>query len=388
MTSLLRTAAFAALVSVCAAAEQKTDEKPAAQADKPAATAAAGAQTPTTGPATETAVTVNGKVITEADFNEMFEVGMQGRTLPPAQVEAYKKQYRGQIINMLIDIALFDAQADEAKVTVADEELVQKAESDLNQFARSQKLSKEDLASEVKRRTGMEIKEWIAKQVSDPFFKSMLRRIKLVEKKFPDQIKVTDEEVKERYEKNFETAYKEEAKVRASHILFMTKDKSDAEKAEAKKKAAEILIEAKKPGADFAALAKQHSECGSKDQGGDLNFFPRNNAMVEPFAAAAFAMKPGEISDVVETEFGYHIIKVTERREASTTSLEEAKDAIREQVRREKIGTEMQKYTAELRKDAKIVYPAGKEPATQPAMGMGGAMRPAARPTTRPAAGK
>lgn len=383
MTSLLQTAALAALVSFCAAADLRAQEN-AAAADKPAATAPADAKAPTTGPASETAVTVDGKAITEADFDQTFQsmIGLQARSMPPAQVEMIKRQHRADIMNILIESQLFETEADKEKVVVTNEDVAAKVKGDLDQYARTNKLSPEELDQQVQQRSGMDVKEFIAQRAADPFLKGMLRRAKLIEKKFPELIKVSDDEVKARYDKDLESTYKEEAKVRASHILFGTKGKTEAEKAEAKKKAEEVLAEVKKPGADFAALAQEYSDCPSKKNGGDLNFFPRQRAMVEPFAAAAFALKVGEISDVVETEFGYHIIKVTDRREANVTGLEEAKDDITEQIRREKIGTEMQNYAKELRKDAKIVYPPGKEPSTQPA---DAGMRPAARPATRPA---
>jgi parvulin-like peptidyl-prolyl isomerase len=75
----------------------------------------------------------------------------------------------------------------------------------------------------------------------------------------------------------------------------------------------------------FAAYAKEYSSCPSKKEGGDLNFFPRAGAMVEPFAKAAFAMKPYEMSDVVATEFGYHLIMVTARRQGAPKKFEEVK---------------------------------------------------------------
>ncbi len=392
MTSLLKTAAaFAVMISICAAADQKKDEKPAGLAVKPTTTAPAAGK-PASAPANETAVTVNGKTITEGEVDETFQAGLQGRSIPPAQVDMLKQRYRNQILNVLIDDQLFDAEAKKENVNVTTDEVAKKVEGDLDAYARQSKTSKDDIAKQIKQRTGMEMKDYVTKRAADPFLQRMLRRAKLIEKKFPEQVKVSDAEIKDNYDKNLETAYKEPAKVRASHILIGTRDKSDAEKAELKKKAQEVLVEVKKPGADFAALAKKYSDCPSKENGGDLNFFPREKAMVEPFAAAAFAMKVGDISDIVETEFGYHIIKVTDRREPSTTSLAEATPSIREQLRREKISAEMQKYTEALRKDAKIVYPKGKEPTTQPmGLGMGGmtrspGVRPGtARPATRPA---
>lgn len=381
MTSLLKTAAaFAVMISICAAADQKNDDKPAATAP---------ASQPATGPASETAVTVNGKAITEAQVDEMFEAGTRDRPVPAAQVPMLKQRYRSQILNVLIDDQLFEVEAKKENITVSEEEVAKRVESDLDAYARQSNTSREDLAKQVEQRTGMGLKDYIAKRAADPFLQRMLRRAKLVEKRYPEQLKVTEAEIKDHYEQNLESTYKEPAKVRASHILIGARGKNEAEKAEAKKKAEEVLAEVKKEGADFAELAGKHSDCPSKANGGDLNFFPREKAMVEPFAAAAFALKVGEISDVVETEFGYHIIKVTDRREASTTSLEEATAGIREQLHREKVNSEMKKYTEELRKDAKIEYPKGKEPATQP-MNLGMVRPPAGRttavrPSTQPA---
>jgi parvulin-like peptidyl-prolyl isomerase len=79
----------------------------------------------------------------------------------------------------------------------------------------------------------------------------------------------------------------------------------------------------------FSAYAKQYSVCPSKKDGGDLNFFPRAGAMVEPFAKAAFAVKPYEMTDVVVTEFGYHLVLVTVRRQGTPVKFEEVKEDVR-----------------------------------------------------------
>ena len=79
----------------------------------------------------------------------------------------------------------------------------------------------------------------------------------------------------------------------------------------------------------FSAYAKEYSVCPSKKDGGDLNFFPRAGAMVEPFAKAAFALKPFEMTDVVATEFGYHLILVTQRRQGTPKKFEEVKEDVR-----------------------------------------------------------
>src|SRR5439155_884361 len=108
--------------------------------------------------------------------------------------------------------------------------------------------------------------------------------------------------------------------IRASHILLKTEGKNDAD---VKAKAEGILKEAK-AGGDFAALAKKYSEDDSNaQQGGDLDYFTRGR-MVPEFDTAAFALAPGEVSGLVKTQFGYHIIKVTDRKPAITRDLKEA----------------------------------------------------------------
>ena len=150
-----------------------------------------------------------------------------------------------------------------------------------------------------------------------------------------------------------------------------------------------MLIEVKKPGADFAALAREHSSCPSgKRSGGDLGYFAKAR-MVPAFSEAAFAMKAGDISDVVETDFGYHIIKVTGRVAAGEAMpFDAVKDQIRTQLEQQKLRTVVDRYRGELKSKAKIVYPPGKEPPSQPAPRppmSRPAMRPGTSPASRPA---
>ena len=156
--------------------------------------------------------------------------------------------------------------------------------------------------------------------------------------------------------------------VRASHILIgieaENEEEAEARKAEAKAKIDAILIECRKEGADFAELAKQHSTGPSGPRGGDLGFFPKQ-AMVPEFADAAYAMQVGEISDPVLTQFGYHIILVTGRREAVVISLEQASPSIRDELRLEKVDPLRTEHLQTLRKDAEIVYAEGSAPETE-----------------------
>jgi peptidyl-prolyl cis-trans isomerase D len=146
-----------------------------------------------------------------------------------------------------------------------------------------------------------------------------------------DKMTVTPQEVEARYKESLQV-YSTPEQVRASHILFKTEGKDEGV---VKKQAEAVLARAKK-GEDFASLAKKFSEDDTnKDKGGDLDYFGRG-VMAKEFEDAAFAMQPGQISDLVKTTFGFHIIKVADKKAASTRPLEEVRGLITDTIKREK----------------------------------------------------
>ncbi len=149
------------------------------------------------------------------------------------------------------------------------------------------------------------------------------------------QITVSDADIKSYYDDNATKRYTEEEQRRASHILIKAdKDASAADKTAAKEKAEKLLAQVRKSPSDFAKLAKAHSQDpGSAERGGDLDFFSKG-MMVPPFEEAAFKLKQGEISDVVQSEFGYHIIQLTAIKPARIKSLDEVKDQIAAEIKK------------------------------------------------------
>ncbi len=142
-------------------------------------------------------------------------------------------------------------------------------------------------------------------------------------------IEIPDAEVEAFYQQNI-AQYTTPAQVRASHILLQIDGKDENTVRAA---AEDVLKQVRAPGADFAALAKQYSEDESnKDRGGDLDYFPRGR-MVAEFENAAFAMKPGDVSDLVKTQFGFHIIKVVDSQPEVVRPLAEARPEIVDQLR-------------------------------------------------------
>jgi peptidyl-prolyl cis-trans isomerase D len=155
---------------------------------------------------------------------------------------------------------------------------------------------------------------------------------------------VSAQEVKQWYDDNIQQ-YSTPEQVRASHILFETEGKDEAA---VKKEAEAVLAKAKAPGADFAKLAAEHTdEEAGKTRGGDLDFFGKDQ-MVPEFSQAAFAMKQGEISDLVKTQYGFHIIKLTDRRAAAVRPLAEVHAQIEDQLKWERAQAEAQRTANDL----------------------------------------
>jgi parvulin-like peptidyl-prolyl isomerase len=153
-------------------------------------------------------------------------------------------------------------------------------------------------------------------------------------------------------EDEIQKAYREDKTASVRHILLSTEGKSDQEKVEIHKKMEEILAKAKS-GEDFGELARQYSEDpGSKDNGGLYEDFGRGR-MVKSFEEAAFSVLVGEISPIVETEFGYHIIKVVDRKK-ETRPLEEARPELEARLKREKKTGVYQSYLAKLKESAEF----------------------------------
>jgi peptidyl-prolyl cis-trans isomerase C len=309
-------------------------------------------------PANSIAVTVNGVDITEVEVQkivkpQLAKMAQQNKQLPPAFAQAFEKQIKQQILDKMIVIQLLDEKVKETNIVIADEEVT----TQIQQIASAQKppLSLEELKNIVESQ-GFAFDDWKNE------IRKQLGQQKLFKSQFPESINITEEDAKKHYDEN-PTQFETKEQVRASHILITPKAEAadpNQEKARAKAKAEDLLKQIKE-GADFTALAKANSDCPSAAKGGDLDFFGKGQ-MVPPFDKAAFAMETGKISDLVETRFGYHIIKVTDRKEAGTTSFEQAKAGLIQQLTQKKQAEMTQKYIDSLKAAANIVYPPGKEP--------------------------
>jgi peptidyl-prolyl cis-trans isomerase C len=302
----------------------------------------------------DVAVTVNGTAITEGEV--AAEVQQMASRMPPQYLEQNRDRIRQQTLDRMIVMRLLDEKIKATGIVVTEKEVSEQ----INQIAAQQGMSLDDFKAMLKTR-GMNFDEW-KKQMQ---FERRVQFQKLFEAEFAAQLSVTDNDANNYYAANIKQ-YATPQQVKASHILIKPDPNGDPNEGKVKALAkAQDLLKQVKAGADFAELAKANSSCPSSTKGGDLGFFGKGR-MVPAFDKAVFALNVNEVSDVVETRFGYHIIKATDHKEASTKSFAEAKEDIIKMLKQRKQGELAQKYVASLKAQANIVYPPGKEPRPTP----------------------
>ena len=284
---------------------------------------------------------VNGSAITQEDLNRELEnakarLEQFGNPKEGFSIEEMKKEVLENLIKrellyqkskeqgIVIDKATIDEKIEPVKKRFASEEEFQTALA-------SKGLSEKLLRAQVEQ--GMATKQLLDQEVIQ-------------------KIIVPEEEIRAYYDNNPDF-FKQPERFHTRHILVtMEEGWDDAKKAEARKKIEEIKKRLEK-GEDFAALAKESSDCPSKEKGGDLGYVSRGQ-MVKPFEDAVFSMKPGERSDIVETRFGLHLIEVLEITPPSQIPYDEIKGKIEAFLKREKTEQELELYVDQLKEKAKI----------------------------------
>lgn len=300
------------------------------------------AVTTKTGPAVnsqEAVARVNGTVISAVELKRASKIMMSGQRGEPITPDQ-QKELDKQAVQQLISAELLYQAGQKIEVKDLDKQVEEKLVKGKARFANDQ-----DFAKAIK---DLEMDE---KDLRD-YTRRDLVISNFVEKTIVPKVTVSEADAKKFYDENPDKFTKPEA-VKASHILLGVDPKAtDAEKKVAREKAEKLRKELT-AGADFAVLAKGNSTCPSSQQGGDLGFFGKGQ-MVPAFEKAAFALKPGEISDVVETQFGYHIIKVTDKKAAEKVEFKEARPRIEDYLKNQKVGAAVNDYLVEARKTAKI----------------------------------
>jgi peptidyl-prolyl cis-trans isomerase C len=306
---------------ICGCSKSTTEAATAAPAS-----AAAGSQVTSATPAKpvpaqipDVVARVNGEAVTKTDFDRAVQ-NLEARAGGPIPAEQRDQVLRG-VLDQIIGYTVLVQEGRARNVTVPDAEV----DAQIGQI-RGQFPSEEEFTKMLAER-----------KLTLDQVKSDVRRdmtiTKLIDDEIASKIAVTPEQVNDFYAKNPDQ-FKQGESVRASHILSAVPKGADAAaKTQARAKAEQVLKDVK-AGNDFAALAKEHSaDPGSAANGGDLGFFQQGQ-MVGPFNDAAFTLAPGTTSDLVETDFGFHIIKVVEKKEGRAIPLEEVKPQVEQYLER------------------------------------------------------
>ncbi|HUU02555.1 MAG TPA: peptidylprolyl isomerase [Myxococcota bacterium] len=269
--------------------------------------------------------------------------------LPLAKMVERKRQVRKQTLDELVEELLFKQQVHEHKIVVSDEEVDQQIE----QLKKTNNMTEKQF-SDALRMEGRTIADLRSS------LHGQLERQKMVDAQMrnnPDmraRVQVGEKDIDDYYRKHFRSTASKE-KVRASHILFVVPPKTgkDAEKV-IHDKAQEVLAKIRK-GAEFAKMAKEFSDDPSGSAGGDLGWFHRGD-MMAAFEKSAFGLKKGQISDLVQTKLGYHIILVTDRAVEGPPPLEKVVNEIRSNLYREKFREAMKDWLTQLRRNSFVEY--------------------------------
>lgn len=287
------------------------------------------------------AAVVNGSVITNQSLQwevdrALKRLSAQGKTLNGKGVKELKKE----VLNNLIDFELLLQESKKEGVTVGKKEVDDQLEALKKSFPSEEAFNKAMAELEF----------------SPATLRSMTEK-GLIVKKFIDthivqNVTVSDEEMKSYYDKN-KALFKRPEEVRASQILIRVKPNATEAEKQAARKQLERIRERALKGEDFSSLAKVFSQGPRRSKGGDLGYFGRGWAE-KPFEDAAFALKPGQLSGIVETRYGYHLIKVTDRRPATVVPFDAAKLGIRRYLEGVKVRGKINRYVKGLREKAVV----------------------------------
>jgi len=296
------------------------------------------------------AVTVNGIDILESEVEEIVRPSMANwagktKSMSAEDSAGFTAQLRQQALEQLIRRVLLDAEIRQAKVVISDDAV----RSQIEELASAQGMSVAGFTETMKQH-GHTL-DGMRREI-----RAGLARNQFMAAQWEGKINVTEDDAKKYYDENTEE-FKVPEQVRASHILIKPETVGDPneERAKAKTRIAGLLAQIK-DGADFAELAKANSSCPSAPNGGDLNFFPRGQT-TPAFEKVAFELKVGEFSGVVETDYGFHIIKVTDHMDPTVVSFEQARDRIIEALTQAKQIEFADEYLKKLKAEAEIIYP-------------------------------
>ena len=287
------------------------------------------------------AATVNGKPIFKSQYERelsMFQkqAEQRGRPLSDADLTTAKNR----ILENLIEAEVLYQQSQKEKVKVDDQSVNEQIETIKKRFP--------DEAAYKKALEGMSVSE---KEIRAQIQRGLAIN-QLLDTNIRQKVTVTEEESNKFYNNN-PNLFKQPEQIKASHILIKVAPGTEESKKIQARKKIETVQKKVRQGEDFGLLAKANSEGPTAQRNGDLGYFSRGQ-MVKPFEDAAFALNVGEVSEIVETQFGYHLIKVTDKKPARTIPYKEVQQKLEQHLKNEKEKTEIQGYIENLKKSATI----------------------------------
>ena len=294
--------------------------------------------------------TFEGGEVTQGELEEFAQQSGFGELSPDSpQYEAAVQQ----IMPQLVGVEIAKAYAEEKNITISDAEVNRELEKIKEQVGEQARASGQDLSNQEAYEQALEQNGITEDQLRQDIRESL--PIQEVQRRVSGDAQPSQEEVQKFYDENKEAQFTNPEQRCMRHILF-NKDQ--------KKKAEEVKGQLE-DGGDFAELAKENSQDpGSAEQGGDLGCLGKGETVPE-FEKAAFGAEPGEIVGPVETEFGYHVIEVTEVRAQETRSLEEVEPEIRDQLAAAERDEEFQAWLEEQEKKRDVKYLEGYKPPEQ-----------------------
>ena len=281
---------------------------------------------------------INDEIVTFYELKQattpfLLQNGMQPSVLddPERRQEIYQK-----VLDELVDRRLLLQEADKLELSVSDQEVDQW----LAYTRKQQKLSEEQFRQMIER-YGMSYESY------REMIRQNLLKIRMVKVKVGSQVSISDEQVEKAYRDRFGEGGAKSKFIDVSHILIRPEAETEQAAAQARREAEEALGKLR-AGADFAQVAGQHSDGPSSKKGGKLGAYSRGE--LDPqFEKAAFNLEPGEVSDVVRTKFGFHVIKVDDVEYKAGANADERKAKLRAELQQKAVERQLQAYLQKLR---------------------------------------
>ena len=289
-------------------------------------------------------VIVNNKLITQSDFHNVFDPIKKRieASLSGSEREKALRETREALLNRMIDNILIDQEAAKMGIVVDDEEISGTIQNILTQ----RKLTMSDF-EKILDQEGLSLEAY-RKEIRDQILRSRIVRYEL-----RSLVVVTDEEIGDYYMKNRKDYDGQEA-VYIKQIIMFFPDQDNQDMRREISETMEDILRQLRAGESFDKLAIQFSQGPTAREGGDIGYIPRG-IMPPAVEEIAFAMEPGEISDIIESEQGFSIIAITDRRAGGSSMIESAREEIKEKIMENKIAKRYDDWISDLRKKSLIV---------------------------------